>query len=370
VVRFVVTLQVLTFMLLERREVFGRLRLLLIIIIMVVLLPLVSGSTLVINSSGTYCGGYVYDSVVINNSAVVTLCAYNGIGLNGSLIFTTTNFTLKRGSSINGNSKGYNATLGPGNGSTETAFQATGGGAGHAGSGGNGAYGGTGGVSYDNNLNVLYAGSGGGNAYAGSGGRGGGYLDVSSTGIANINGSISMNGDVGQSDGYCGSSNTCGAGGGSGGGVRIKASTLLGNMTINAIGGEGGSGVFGGGGGAGGMIELLFCSNNTITNLNVDYGNGGHSGDGYDGSSGNVGSTYFNRFNTFSCIYGGQCNYDIDCSFNCNITTSASLNHANVTFSGNGYVELFANITGWNRISIMNSCRVSLMNLFARLFGG
>lgn len=289
------------------------------------LTSIAEAANLIVSSSTTLCGVQNYEMVVINNSAKVTICAYTGTGTNGTLTFNTTNFTLASGSVITGNISGFTATLGPGHGSSGSW---AGGGGGYGGIGGSNGAGE--GIAYGSTTNVSSMGSGGGSSDA-TGGKGGGFLNITSTNIANINGTITMNGENGVTG-------NGGSGGGSGGGINIYANTVIGSGKLYANGGQGGdcTSYGGGGGGAGGRILISYSTSTTALTTSVTGGNGGWSPDAYDGSPGAAGtattldytpilqtvfvvlnSTNVPLFQVFnngtvnvrqSCTYGGTCN--------------------------------------------------------------
>jgi hypothetical protein len=144
--------------------------------------------------------------------------------------------------------------------------------------GGGGGFGSPGGVAYKNNgstiggggttygastLLPLIGGSGGGGGsgtptFAGSGGGGGaGVILIASSGTVTVNGSINADGGVSGATGGTGGDRGGSGGGGSGGAIRIVATTIAGNGTIQAVGGGPGDGGYGvGGGGGSGRIRL------------------------------------------------------------------------------------------------------------------
>ncbi|MDH3352820.1 MAG: hypothetical protein OEL87_00025 [Nanoarchaeota archaeon] len=277
-------------------------------------LVMASGTTLTIQTDTELCGDQIYDSVIINNSAVVTICAYNGTEGTGKLNFTVSgDFIMDSGTLINGAAKGFRggavtSTIcsgathvgaggegaGGGHGSTNGFVSTCGLGYGGAGGGfGNVAGDGArlelvsiigGGSEYDNNTNIsIRLGSGGGGGSIDDatnvivGGNGGGGLYISAN-IINIHGNIFMNGSAGASAIIADS--TAGAGGGAGGSVVLHSNIVnMSSSTININGGAGGSassvGTYnncGGGGGAGGRLKIFYGNNlynistiNTVT---------------------------------------------------------------------------------------------------------
>jgi hypothetical protein len=243
---------------------------------LIVVLALISFSVvtqaadLVISSSTTLCGVQTYDNVIINNSAVVTICAYNGTDPSGTLTFNVANLTLASGSTINGTRKGR-----PGSSTRSVCAAAPGGGrSASSGGGGGGGYGGAGhsntttcGTIFGNAGYVNETGAGGGAGWdynfevPRQGGTGGGLITINSSGLINISGSITASGGTGVT------SSAVAGGSGSGGGVYILTNRLSGSLTISTQG----AGVSGtdtsscGGGGGGGRILIQYCTNNSFT---------------------------------------------------------------------------------------------------------
>ena len=156
-----------------------------------------------ITSNRDMCGSYNYiKNLTISDSAIVTICDYNGVGENGTLKFDNlTTFNMLDGF-INSTAKGQLGGV-----SGDIHGKGSGGGIGHAGSGGGGAYGGdggdnnihgAGGSSYGSTSMVLEVGSGGGSGSTSDGGDGGGYVRINATGIVEINGSIIADGELGK----------------------------------------------------------------------------------------------------------------------------------------------------------------------------
>jgi hypothetical protein len=91
-----------------------------------------------------------------------------------------------------------------------------------------------------------------GGGCSGTGAAGGGAVQISSTDLLDVRGSVQANG----ADGVNGcSSEGGGGGGGSGGGILLEGSRLNLNAgaTLQANGGDGGGGAGGGAGGSGGL---------------------------------------------------------------------------------------------------------------------
>jgi hypothetical protein len=154
-----------------------------------------------------------------------------------------------RGGQPAGNTRGGNG-LGPGGGGGGLGSGAPNGqlsgyggaGAGFSSAGGAGTDGSNGGASYGSDtLLPLVGGSGGGGGRAGiyagaGGGGGGGAILIASSGTVNMTGTIRAN--AGAGGGTAGSPYGCGGpgGGGSGGAIRILATRVAGNGTIQANG--------------------------------------------------------------------------------------------------------------------------------------
>ena len=193
------------------------------------------------------------------------LVASNGsISLPGygapAITFTVNNnATIQAGGVITGDGTGYPGGYGTGAGrGAYSSYGYVGGG------GGYGGYGATvlspssdvayGGSTYGSVTAPTDLGSGGGNysSYA-TGGAGGGAVRMNVTGVLQVDGRISANGNMGLTEG---------GGGGSGGSVWLTVGTLTGAGTIAANGGMGnGSGLAAGGGGSGGRIAIQYGMN-------------------------------------------------------------------------------------------------------------
>lgn len=245
---------------------------LLLLIIFLVNIISVYGLDLNITTNTTLCGVQNYNNVYVNNNSVITVCAYNGVGLNGSLIFNVNNFYMNSSTSINADGKGYLLNSGPGAGGPGDSTSG-GGGAGYGGYGGNGSNpSGYGGSPYDNSTNVISMGSGGGRF---GGGTGGGYVLINATTNVILNNSIitSSSGLTSHEKG----------GGGSGGGIWIKTNYYNSTATITSNGGNcGGNNC---GGGAGGRIYIQYCSQSDSSTYSV-IGGSGSSGGTTNGQSG------------------------------------------------------------------------------------
>ena len=227
----------------------------------------------------------------ITITGAVTVKAYDDVSEYGWVTLTAGEIEIQSGGSLSANEKGYGPSTGPaagiGEGTDGGAYQGAGG-AGYGGEGGDGdregppylggsAYGdsvfGNGGT-YDWEM-----GSGGGNGESSTesrGGKGAGKIKLDCSGIITISGtgSISANGEAGQTESvrYAG-------GGGSGGSIWIIAGTLAGSGAITANGGAGADNGRNdeGGGGGGGRIHIEYANSSYTGKISVNGGTGGTS---------------------------------------------------------------------------------------------
>ncbi len=163
---------------------------------------------------------------------------------------------------------------------------AGGGGGSHAGIGGGGGTAFAGGsILYGDAIFPSTLGSGGGTGYYATayGGAGGGIIQVTSTGVLTVNGTIRANGGNGNPTDF----GYNGGGGGAGGSVSVSAATLAGSGTISANGGTGGAP--GGGGGSGGRVAVRYDALTTFA-LSSITATKGSAGSG--GVAGGTGTTY------------------------------------------------------------------------------
>ena len=192
-----------------------------------------------------------------------------GLMRGSRLTFITENVTIDDGGALVADSLGYNTSHGysgggihgdinPGHGIDS---ESGGSGAGHGGSGGRGniqSGAARTGFAYDHLYEPNMFGSSGGRGQNGArGGNGGGVLSMNVTGVIDVDGVVSANGeDVAAS----------GAGGGSGGSIWMYCKTIKGYGKVSANGGVGSSSPsFPGGGGAGGRVAIYFQENKTST---------------------------------------------------------------------------------------------------------
>lgn len=218
-------------------------------------------------SSGT--GGYwtIDDAVAVSlvNSTVTSNVQWTNL----------TDFSLDASSSISADSKGctgatsYTDGYGPNTSTNVCTISTAGysakdngtGGAAHGGGGGNG-HTTSGGATYDSTTAPSLYGSGAGGTTnpVFSGGIGGGVVRIGSTSTIDIDGTISVDGGLGE-----GGASTRAGGGGSGGSLYLTTATLSGAGSLSAIGGDGGDRDSGtgsaGGGGGGGIVSVKYVTN-------------------------------------------------------------------------------------------------------------
>lgn len=307
---------------------------------------------LIISTSQTMCGGYSgYDNVIINNSANITVCVYNGVGLNGTLQFNNiVNFTLDTGATINATGKGFlgGAVFADGTGPGGGKYSLTGaGGGGYGGAGGPGKYtsdSGLGGPSYNNSINLTLGSGGGGSAGIG-GGNGGGFVFINVTGQTNISGTI-------QSLGTSSSTFQYGGGSGSGGGIYINTNILVGTGLINASGGGTGAESYSGGGG-GGRIYVQSKTNQSSIKLDAMGGLKGASntyahGNGGAGSIYIDGDLYYNNKGRINNDYSLDKNINVSRIYiinNSKLNLTWSINSSHVIIDSTSYLISLTNTT-------------------------
>ncbi|KKN69372.1 hypothetical protein LCGC14_0442320 [marine sediment metagenome] len=271
---------------------------------------------LIISSSQTMCGNYTgYNNIIVNNSATITICDYNGTAGTGYIdLQAYYNVTVDSSVTINGDYKGGDggnpASAGSGNngigdgaglgGFRDTIGQDYCGGGSGAGGYASGGYGGgspdppasnrkAGGSLYELlNIQEVYFGSGGGSgADQGNsdpnfkGGDGGGGVRIYAQNV-NVHGTINVRGQTPQ-DALSSNGKGAGQGGGSGGSVILIGRNInVSSSTFRAGGGSGSDAVSqdglccsqGGGGGSGGIIEMYYEDSITNTSLSTTYGGG------------------------------------------------------------------------------------------------
>ena len=234
------------------------------------------------SGAGDVCSapnGYVstslvkYDKIRISNNGVLSGSEWTGnnptVG-NGVVKIEATTLRLDTGGTIQMDGKGYTATQGPGAGSSGP----HGNGASHGGLGGI-TTGGTQGPAYGDALNPIQLGSGGGNGSFPSnnlGGAGGGAIDITVTNLILNSGTITANGNQGQTGNGMTSRN--GGGGGSGGSVKIVTESFTGATSVIRVNGAGGPSAAISSAGAGGRIAFYYKTNTygSFSNLLQAYG--------------------------------------------------------------------------------------------------
>ena len=192
-----------------------------------------------------------------------------GLMRGSRLTFITENITIDDGGALVADYLGYNTSHGysgsgiygsinPGHGIDSPNG---GSGAGHGGSGGRGniqSGAANTGFAYDHLYEPDMFGSAGGKGQNGArGGNGGGVLWMNVTGVIDVDGIVSANGE---------DTPTVGSGGGSGGSIWMYCKKIKGYGKISANGGAGSiNPSYPGGGGAGGRIAIYFQENETST---------------------------------------------------------------------------------------------------------
>lgn len=288
-------------------------------------------STMGIDSNGDPAtdGVFHFRDLTVNNNANIYTKSYyttdtNGVGVELSL---SGNLNVASGAKINGIGKGY--AYQAGDGKPTGVSNTYGGGGAHGGNGGRGDPAGSGGTKYDSTLFPVKPGSGG---YTTRGGAGGSAVKITASTIT-VDGSIDQSGAVVVAN----ASNN--GGGGAGGSVYIVTTTLSGTGTIKADG-TNGYGYSGGGGGGRIAIYADTSGFNTgnITAAKGTKGGSGLSADGdvgtiflYDTASGNVSASSDVTFNADQGVSrDGSARTDGVFYFN-NLTVS---NNSTVTIGG------------------------------------
>ena len=198
-----------------------------------------TGESLTLNGVHFYT-----EEVNIHNGGVVYVKSHDGTGNTGQLVLVAPVISISAGSLIDGDSAGYPAAQGPGQGSGGTGDGNDGSGGGYGGMGGLGNLGGyPPGVTYGAQHSAdIEMGSGGGGAN-GDAGSGGGAVTLI-CGSLHLNGTVRVNGEIPSRWG----------GGGAGGGILILAQSLSG--TTGSLSANGGTALAAsGGGGGGGRIK-------------------------------------------------------------------------------------------------------------------
>lgn len=238
--------------------------------------------------------------------------AANSVTVSGRLIdfsyifIHATTATFSQGSNISVN--GRATAAGPGFGTRLSADVA---GGGYGGSGSGDRVGITG-LPYGSYITPSDPGSRGGTSVydGGLGGNGGGVINITTTNLVNVIGTISSNGNTGS----------LASGGGSGGSIFIRTATFSGSGTIQANGGAGSTGSDNSGGaGAGGRIAIHCSNSNGFSGAITAYGGLGRSGSNFGGP----GTVYIYNYDTGNkkLIIANLASYSVDTQI---ITTPAA----------------------------------------------
>ena len=239
------------------------------------LLSLLPSSALVtVNSGGSIIIPGIFatlGSLTISSNAVLTATPAFGAEISLSM----GNLTIQPGGAITLDGCGFAANGGPGPGIHTSS---SGGGGGHGGDGSSGLNA-SGGGGYDLITQPGQAGSGGGvSTLPTSGSAGGGALQLSVSGVLQVDGAITANGA---------SAATNGAGGGAGGSLWITARTLSGAGRISVDGGNGDLSSSGGGGG--GRVAIYFTGLQVLSNgFTGTFSARGGAGVGPSGGAGTI----------------------------------------------------------------------------------
>ncbi|MGP8052655.1 MAG: beta strand repeat-containing protein [Limisphaerales bacterium] len=222
---------------------------------------LVRGNAVVVPSGAWTIGNLT----IASNGMLLASSALSPVNLNAS-----GNVTIQAGGSLLADSAGYAAGMGSGYGHYDYVTGYPGGGGGHGGSGANGTSTiASGGMAYGSQTSPTTFGSGGGTYPVYSvGGAGGGAVQISVSGILQVDGCISANG---------GSGSGTGGGGGSGGSIWLTSGILIGSGSITANGGSSAGSI--GGGGGGGRIAI-YPAANLFGGVMSAYGGSGASSGG------------------------------------------------------------------------------------------
>lgn len=245
-------------------------------------------NVLTVNAATNLSGVQTYDWIDVQAGGTINL-------VQGQLLTLNARKVIMAGT-VNGNNAGYGPASGPGRGNNGGGSRG-GGGGGYGGQGGSGGCpgGNSGAVNGTANGPDIDMGSGGGGSDCNPNVGGGGAIKIVA-GVAQITGTINVNG--GSMGGTC---NEEGAGAGSGGGILIQGDYVMGNGALNARGGTGqnSNNKEAGGGGGGGRIKIFYCQSNTFSGTtNVTKGPPGNgsqcsANDAADGTS---------TVNTIACM--------------------------------------------------------------------
>lgn len=213
------------------------------------LTSLTLGSNGVLSTSST--APFYIGTLIANSGSFLTHAATNTTGSATSTLYVsaTTSIAIASGAIVDLTGRGYDRTVGPGQGTDGS----TASGGGHGGVGGTSSIGGAGGTTYGSAEFPTDLGSGGGddtNSTGGSASQGGGSIRlVSPHGTLTIGANIVVDGAAG---------NLVDDGGGSGGSIFLLAGTITITANLKADGGAGASASAGCGGG--GRIAVYTAS--------------------------------------------------------------------------------------------------------------
>ncbi len=221
-------------------------------------LTISNGGILINNTPGAYFKINASHIVIESRGRIegnVNITAYNLTILAGGIINAT---GLGNAGGNSGTGADTSGTDGSGTGAGKSGTNRPGSGAGYGGEGGiatEGIFTVSGGSAYGSAIKPVDLGSGGGggtcNSEDAKGGYGGGSIFINVTGVLNITGNITVDGQNRPSVPFNTSCNGRGGGGGSGGSVWIISDSFVGNGTISANGGDVASSVSSGRGGGG-----------------------------------------------------------------------------------------------------------------------
>ncbi len=234
----------------------------------------VTNTTDVLVTNGATFEPNYFSNFSVRNVTVATNSALGGAAVTPANLTITGNLIIQAGGaliSLLGTTSGNGVA--PGIAYTGGGSPYPCGGGGHAGYGGAGFNtNATGGANYDSETAPTAPGSGGGNFTGANppsiGGFGGGVIQLNIAGTLQVDGTISVNGEVGFG---------AGGGGGAGGSIYIAScTTFSGTGSLTANGGNGVAGV--GGGGGGGRIAIIATTSFFTGSLSAIGGSGANYG--------------------------------------------------------------------------------------------
>ena len=322
---------------------------------------LINGTgNLIINSSGYITNTNNQTSVIINFSTITILSG--GYIKGGNITIYTNNLTINSGGKIDVSGLGFQGgpsalSICKGYGPGAEAAGSQSGSAGYGGLGGVGFSGGFG-LPYGSFLNPNDYGSGGNCGWTTQGGNGGGLIRIFATDTLTMNGNMNVSG----TDGAPNDPNAQASGGGSGGSIYINTSSLIGNGSILAKGGAGGSGIYKGGGGAGGRVAISYLTSTFNPSPSNVQGGTGVS----PAASGEAG-TFILYNNTEAYIAGGWQTKidDVNTTFHTTGGNTFIWNFMNVNITFNNVNQSLRNKTD---LIFGNNVNINNMNL--KCYGG